>query len=1050
MADPPGSPWPHANCSAYPELLDDVKLEEDTEVNYDNPFQVADVLLGEAPLVVSPTDQTAPANVNLPLNLTPQLQANAPADNPTNGLIRRVEIKPKEHVPAPSTTCYVNRDCSIENLENGRKEGLHFLDRLRSLFQKYSHQPSENRWFKQTEELCKKAVPPRVIIGVVGTTGAGKSSLINALLDEERLVPTNSMRACTAVVTEISFNHAPNRYRAEIEFISLAEWEEELKLIFGDIELGNQQKGDNSDSAIARAKTTAVYPDTPDILKSSIKELLVHENVSNVLGKTIEFAEDDPIVFYTQLQKYVDSKTKTRGKGMKGKSKTGGQKDCNGCLRNAKESVGTSMEFWPLIRIVRLYVRAPVLATGAAIVDLPGMQDANAARAAVASRYIEQCSSLWIVAPITRAVDDKTAKTLLSNNFQRQIQMDGTLSAVTFICSKTDDINLSEMVLDFEDIVDEPLSTLETPEISTTLLQENLEALKDERNEIVMSIDDICEEMAAMGCSFSPLKGNDGSPKRNRPTDYYPDFIQHGENATNECGPNDNNMEINDDQPADSEEKRWCDASNKRKRLSHRKKQIDSEIKQMTELLNNARENEQRKQNKLGLRCIVERNQTVKAQIRQDFTDGVRQLDEANVEEESFDPSVDLRDYDQVARALPVFCVSSKAYQKLKGRLRRDHAVKAFCNTEETEIPALQAHCLSLTVAQRKSGCQSFLNGLQQLMNSLDLLCSISGSSESLCEERKENNRVFLQSRLDALQLDLENLTGELLAEITSAIKRNIFDKFGFASSQACNEVENTLEEWHRSRKISPEGLAWNTYKAICRRQGVYKHHDWNSKLIQPMMPILAASWERSFSRLIPKMLSRFAETSYGYVKALNESLAPRLSARAANPNIALKLKSQLTTYQASFKEMSCASDAMLNQSHKAANRAFVPIIAAELKEAYKDCGSASESAGQGVYIRMKNIMTEHVQKGRHEMFRKSTEHVQSELEGTLQSIRNFLALEIEMLFQTIRLDYENAFEKSQTSEEKALNKELKNLLRRNTMFNGTAAFTATSGDVQC
>lgn len=341
--------------------------------------------------------------------------------------------------------------------------------------------------------------------------------------------------------------------------------------------------------------------------------------MSNVLGKTIEFTEDDPIVFYAQLQKYVDSKTKTRGKGMKGKSKTGGQKGCNGGLRNAKESVGTSMEFWPLIRIVRLYVKAPVLATGAAIVDLPGMQDANAARAAVASRYIEQCSSLWIVAPITRAVDDKTAKTLLSNNFQRQIQMDGTLSAVTFICSKTDDINLSEMVLDFEDIVDEPLSTLETPEISTTLLQENLEALKDERNEIVMSIDDICEEMAAMGCSFSPLKGNDGSPKRNRPSDYYPDFIRHGENATNECGPNDNNMEINDDQPADFVEKRWCDASNKRKLLSHRKKLIDSEIKQVIELLNNARENEKRKQNKLALRCIIERNQAVKAQIRQDI-----------------------------------------------------------------------------------------------------------------------------------------------------------------------------------------------------------------------------------------------------------------------------------------------------------------------------------------------------------------------------------------------------------------------------------------------
>ena len=42
------------------------------------------------------------------------------------------------------------------------------------------------------------------------------------MLDEERLVPTNCMRACTAVVTEISYNDSKNdfqRYRAEIEFI---------------------------------------------------------------------------------------------------------------------------------------------------------------------------------------------------------------------------------------------------------------------------------------------------------------------------------------------------------------------------------------------------------------------------------------------------------------------------------------------------------------------------------------------------------------------------------------------------------------------------------------------------------------------------------------------------------------------------------------------------------------------------------------------------------------------------------------------------------------
>ena len=68
------------------------------------------------------------------------------------------------------------------------------------------------------------------------------------------------------------------------------------------------------------------------------------------------------------------------------------------------------------------------------------MEDSNAARAAIASKYIQQCHAIWIVAGIQRAVDDKTARNLLSRSFKQQLHLDGNLFNTTFICSKTDDI----------------------------------------------------------------------------------------------------------------------------------------------------------------------------------------------------------------------------------------------------------------------------------------------------------------------------------------------------------------------------------------------------------------------------------------------------------------------------------------------------------------------------------------------------------------------------------------------------------------------------------
>lgn len=164
------------------------------------------------------------------------------------------------------------------------------------------------------------------------------------------------MRACTACVTEISYNYEEQPYSAEIEFITAEDWAKELKVLFQDLldGSGNVSRdctNEDSDAGVAYAKIKAVYPQKTkeDISQSSIDRML--KEISHILGTKRNIKGTDSLKFYKQLQTFVDSKEKSTGQGQKQKRER---------------------EFWPLIRVVRLYVKSPALATGAVIVDLPG------------------------------------------------------------------------------------------------------------------------------------------------------------------------------------------------------------------------------------------------------------------------------------------------------------------------------------------------------------------------------------------------------------------------------------------------------------------------------------------------------------------------------------------------------------------------------------------------------------------------------------------------------------------------------------------------------
>jgi GTPase SAR1 family protein len=262
---------------------------------------------------------------------------------------------------------------------------------------------------------------PTVTIAVIGGTGAGKSTLLNALLGE-RVLPVSSSSACTAAISEVE--SGGSEFTADIDFISRTDWQKEISLLLADV--ADETKTDPQPAVgaetvakAARHRLRAVYQISEEQVRPGLKldELKEPEEIRKCLDAgRITVAAKSADEFRKLLRRYLDSKC----------------------------------EFWPLVRTARIRGPFPGLTTsGIKLVDLPGLNDANEAREQVTRNYLKECRFVWIVFSMKRALTRDIQTIMQSDDFARQLVLDGRDNALSFVGTHSDDLDRDSVIEEF-------------------------------------------------------------------------------------------------------------------------------------------------------------------------------------------------------------------------------------------------------------------------------------------------------------------------------------------------------------------------------------------------------------------------------------------------------------------------------------------------------------------------------------------------------------------------------------------------------------------------
>jgi Dynamin family len=342
---------------------------------------------------------------------------------------------------APGTPFY-NEDFQ-RAITKGReivKDILKSLENMKSISQIRDMQELK----KEAFELSRYMANETRIIGLVGKSGFGKSSLINSLLHHPEISPTNaSGAACTSIVTEF-LQSKPNQEAPiliEIERFSNMEINELIENAVTDYrrficlekELGSAESDDEQedyDDLKRRAETAWSTLECAFGNRDKFSEELF-DNQSISANQEIT----------SLLNQWV---LESVWPGSDGFIKTEEANNAEEC--SDKTSAYMEGNLWPFIKIIRVHLNCPILNAGIILVDLPGLEDTNLARIKAAESYLFRCDHFFVITEASRAITDQSLRSSLLHVLTKHISLDSKSDKqnpkFSIVCTKSDSISV--------------------------------------------------------------------------------------------------------------------------------------------------------------------------------------------------------------------------------------------------------------------------------------------------------------------------------------------------------------------------------------------------------------------------------------------------------------------------------------------------------------------------------------------------------------------------------------------------------------------------------